>query len=81
MPVTVTAKGQVTIPKPIRDFLRIGPRDRVEFVLEDGRVVLQPVKTLRDLRGAVPPKGPGDFEEERTRAKHAVARRVTEETA
>lgn len=81
MPVTVTAKGQVTIPKPIRDFLRIGPRDRVEFVLEDGRVVLQPVKTLRDLRGAVPPKGTGDFEEERTRAKRAVARRVTEETA
>lgn len=41
MPVTV--KGQVTIPKPIRDKLGITPgASSVEFeVQQDGRVVLQ----------------------------------------
>ncbi len=29
---TVTTKGQVTIPKPIRDALGIGPNDRVAFI-------------------------------------------------
>jgi AbrB family looped-hinge helix DNA binding protein len=36
----VTGKGQVTIPKPIRDRLGIKPGDAVEFELApDGRVV------------------------------------------
>ncbi len=40
MPVTV--KGQVTIPKPIRDRLGLTPGSRVEFEVEaDGRVVLR----------------------------------------
>jgi AbrB family looped-hinge helix DNA binding protein len=40
MPVTV--KGQVTIPKPIRDRLGLVPGSRVEFAVEpDGRVVLR----------------------------------------
>ena len=34
----VTEKGQVTIPKPIRDKLKIGPGSEVEFV-ERGDVV------------------------------------------
>lgn len=37
----VTSKGQVTIPKPVRDRLGIKPGSAVEFELaEDGRVVL-----------------------------------------
>jgi AbrB family looped-hinge helix DNA binding protein len=40
MPVTV--KGQVTIPKPIRDRLGLVPGSEVEFTLDpDGRVVLR----------------------------------------
>jgi hypothetical protein len=35
-----------------------------------------PVTTLKDLRGAVPSKGKGDFTAERKRAKTAVAKRV-----
>jgi hypothetical protein len=34
---------------------------------------------LKDLRGVVPSKGKIDFDEERRRAKAAVARRVREE--
>ena len=33
MPTTVTSKGQVTIPKRVRDRLAIGPGCRVEFEL------------------------------------------------
>ena len=79
MLTTVTTKGQVTIPKAIRDFLRVQPNDRVDFVVEGGQVVVRPVKTLKDLRGAVTAAGPGDFEAERANAKAAVGKRVSEE--
>ncbi|GGD94405.1 hypothetical protein GCM10011390_11460 [Aureimonas endophytica] len=37
----VTEKGQVTIPKAIRDKLGIGPGSEVEFVDRGDRVILQ----------------------------------------
>jgi antitoxin PrlF len=38
----VTVKGQVTIPKPIRDLLDIHPGTLVEFVRsQDGQIVLR----------------------------------------
>lgn len=41
MSTTVTAKGQVTIPKPVRDLLGITPGSQVEFRrVADGSVVL-----------------------------------------
>ena len=41
MAATVTSKGQVTIPKPVRDLLGIKPGSRVDFErAPDGRVVL-----------------------------------------
>ena len=41
MGTIVTSKGQVTIPKEIRDRLGIGPGTSVEFVpTDDGRFVL-----------------------------------------
>lgn len=58
MTTTVTAKGQVTIPKPVRDLLGIVPGSRVDFLrAADGRVVLtrvderQPVSRFAKLRG------------------------------
>jgi AbrB family looped-hinge helix DNA binding protein len=44
----VTTKGQVTIPKEIRDRLGIGPGSEVEFVDENATVV------LRKTDGGVP---------------------------
>jgi antitoxin PrlF len=41
MATTVTSKGQVTIPKAVRDRLNIKPGNKVEFELApDGRIVL-----------------------------------------
>jgi len=78
---TVTTKGQVTIPKEIRDLLHILPNDKVDFIVEEGRAVLVPVKTLRELRGAVPAKAGSTFAAERAAAKRAVATRINEESA
>ena len=48
MPTTVTSKGQVTIPKPVRDRLGIKAGNAVEFELApDGRVVLTKVGNRR----------------------------------
>ncbi|WDZ81680.1 AbrB/MazE/SpoVT family DNA-binding domain-containing protein (plasmid) [Ensifer adhaerens] len=41
MTTTVTAKGQVTIPKPVRDLLGIVPGSQVDFRrAADGSIVL-----------------------------------------
>ena len=41
---TVTAKGQVTIPKAIRRILNIHKSDRLLFVVEGDRLLLIPVR-------------------------------------
>jgi AbrB family looped-hinge helix DNA binding protein len=75
--VKITSKGQVTIPKRIRDELGLKPGDRVLFVLRGGEVVLQPIKsTLLDLRGSVEPRRrPEDFKMVRKQTKKRVARK------
>ncbi len=42
MATTITSKGQVTIPKRVREALRLAPGDRVDFAVDStGQVVLQ----------------------------------------
>ena len=50
---TVTSKGQITIPKPIRDRLNIDAGDQVDFVVnERGDVVVRAVSLhIADLKG------------------------------
>ena len=50
---TVTSKGQVTIPKAVRDLLQLEAGDEIDFMLtERGDVVVRPVSVdVRDLRG------------------------------
>jgi AbrB family looped-hinge helix DNA binding protein len=58
---TVTTKGQVTIPKAVRDELGLKEGDRVAFrVLEDGTVIVEPETIdLSELRGVLKPKEKG----------------------
>jgi antitoxin PrlF len=51
---TVTAKGQVTIPKQVRDQLGLRDGDRVLFRVIDGRAILARTADLLDLAGVVP---------------------------
>jgi antitoxin PrlF len=38
----ISSKGQITIPREIRDRLGVGAGDRVEFVIEEDRTVIRP---------------------------------------
>ena len=52
MESAITAKGQATIPKNIRDHLRLKPGDKVKFFVHpDGTVVLLPKTPPAALRG------------------------------
>jgi AbrB family looped-hinge helix DNA binding protein len=50
---TLTTKGQVTIPKSIRDSLKLHPGDKVELVVtEKGEAIFRPVsKKVADVFG------------------------------
>jgi len=56
---TVTSKGQLTLPKKVREYLGLKTGDRIQFEInETGKVELSPIKaTLMDLKGLLsPPK-------------------------
>jgi antitoxin PrlF len=54
MESAITVKGQATIPKAIRDHLRVKPGDRIKFFVHpDGTVVLLPKRPASALRGIV----------------------------
>lgn len=54
MESAITVKGQATIPKAIREHLKLKPGDRVKFFVHpDGSVVLLPKLPARALRGIV----------------------------
>ena len=38
----VTSKGQVTIPRDLRELVGIEPNSEVVFTIEDGRLILAP---------------------------------------
>jgi antitoxin PrlF len=52
---TVTSKGQITIPKEIRDQMGLKPGDRVDFVSNrKGEISLRVINTdIRRLRGII----------------------------
>lgn len=80
---TLTSKGQLTVPKEIRDRLNLEPGDGFSFEVEDDEVVRLRVRkrrTLGDLRGSLPSGRayPGK-EAEREAARRHVSRKFSEE--
>ena len=57
---TMTSKGQITIPKSIRDAFSIKPGDRIEFFIDDqGRLVVWPItQQISSIKGIVDYSGP-----------------------
>src|ERR1700730_1252434 len=54
MESAITVKGQATIPKAIREHLRLQPGDRVKFFVQpDGTVVLLPKLRAAPLRDII----------------------------
>ena len=50
---TVTSKGQITLPKTVRELLRVETGDQVDFLLnEQGEIIVRPVRLdIAGLRG------------------------------
>jgi AbrB family looped-hinge helix DNA binding protein len=52
---TLTSKGQITIPREVRERLHLKTGSRVDFIVEpSGQVVLKPLsRNVRSIRGIV----------------------------
>jgi AbrB family looped-hinge helix DNA binding protein len=52
---TLTSKGQITVPKPIREHLHVGEGDQVEFAITaNGEVVMHRITgSVADLAGCL----------------------------
>lgn len=63
---TLSAKGQVTIPKEMRQALNLRPGDQLIYSMVDGEIVVTPKNIdFKDLAGLLgdPPNGPATLEE------------------
>jgi antitoxin PrlF len=58
----ITEKGQLTIPKAVREKVGLKAKDRINILVRDGVIVLLPVKDILDLQGIIKVKGPQDID-------------------
>lgn len=74
----ITRKGQVTIPKVIREVVELEIGDRVSFVVRGSEVVLRAQRgSILDLEGSVKPRRrPEDFGEVRDAVRRKRAERA-----
>jgi AbrB family looped-hinge helix DNA binding protein len=75
--VSLSRKGQATIPKELRDKHGIEPGGKVRIrENEEGEIVIEPVPTLREFRGTATtgPTGTNILEEERERDEERTRR-------
>jgi len=78
--VTLTPKGQMTIPKEVRDALNLKPSEKVIIVVEGSHAIIKPLRgNILDLGGSVkiPDKErPINFHKIREEVKKKVAKRA-----
>ena len=74
----ITKKGQTTIPKEIRAFLKLGPNDKLFYIIEGEKVGLKPLRgDILELRGSVPAKEmPTDFNKVLKQTRKKVAKKI-----
>ncbi len=82
MPMTtMTSKGQVTIPKRVREELHLKPHDKLVVLTEGGTAILRPIHgTILGLRGILhrPGMKPIDFKKLRQEAEEGLAQEALE---
>lgn len=75
----ITIKGQVTIPKNVRNELGVIPGDVIVFTKKGDDIVIKPASTLLDLKGViVSSKKIKNWTSVLKSAKKSVAKRVME---
>lgn len=79
----MTSKGQITVPKIVRERLELEPGDQVLFRLQDDQAVLARTPNFLDLAGVVPvppEKRGASWDEIRREAWRARGKRLEEQT-
>jgi len=74
----ITRKGQVTIPKPIRDQLGLEEGKKIMFIRRGDEVLLKVLRgSILDLKGSVRPSArPEDFSRIRQTVKKSIGRKT-----
>ncbi|MEW6456729.1 MAG: AbrB/MazE/SpoVT family DNA-binding domain-containing protein [Acidobacteriota bacterium] len=49
----ITSKGQITLPKKIRDSLHLKEGMLIIFEEQEDKIIIKPQKTLKDFRGVL----------------------------
>jgi AbrB family looped-hinge helix DNA binding protein len=76
----LTKKGQTTIPKEIRAFLKLEAEDKILYQVENDKVIMRPLRgSILDLRGSIKTEEkPVDFGRIRKETTKKMARKIVE---
>ena len=74
----ITSKGQITVPKEVRDRLGVGPGDSLEFAFDGDRLEVRPKRrrSILEFRGLFRVKEARPYAEEREAAWDAMTERL-----
>ena len=75
---TITSKGQITIPKEVREALGVEAGDKIEFVEERKGVytIIAATRDIRDLKGSITkPAKPVSLDDMKRAVVRAAGRR------
>ena len=78
---TISSKGQLTIPKPVREALGLKPGEKVLFTLREGKAELEPISgDIQQWRGVLQAERSGvPWEEVREHVRRAIAEEAVRE--
>jgi bifunctional DNA-binding transcriptional regulator/antitoxin component of YhaV-PrlF toxin-antitoxin module len=77
--ITVTWRGQITLPVAIRKSLRLGAARKIRMRLSaDGDVIIHPLPDVMSYYGSLKSRIPYDHRE-KAKARHAITGRAAKE--
>lgn len=76
---TISQKGQIVVPKEIRDLLGLKPSDKLKVSSEQGRIIATPVLKTKDVFGMFQAKRPITKYDIKSEYKRAISRKLLNE--
>lgn len=53
---TLTQRGQIVIPQPIREYFGLEPADKLFFKVEEDKIVVKPILSINEAMGMIKTK-------------------------